>query len=133
MMIKTSPSNWCREFAAEWGEDYQQKYSEASKAIQLFFKDDPENLDWFSRRVGNDPRLVKLAYRLSAMISGYGKPAPGAITATPAANSSLDAQLADFAEGGRHHERWMQGDVSLNNLRLRLYNRKFKGRKVEID
>jgi hypothetical protein len=109
----------------EWGEDYQQKYSEASKAIQLFFKDDPENLDWFSRRVGNDPRLVKLAYRLSAMISGYGKPAAIATPSAPA--KSIDEQIREFDVGGSKYERWANGDRRLDAERQELYRRKFPG------
>ena len=114
---------------AEWKEDFESKYQDASKAVQQFFKNDAEGLEWFSQRIGNHPQAVKVALRLAAIYSGNGMPAP----LPPAQSKSLDDAIKQFEPGGAKHDKWVNGDSRLNDERLSLYNQKYKGQKVVID
>jgi hypothetical protein len=108
----------------EWGDDFETKYEDASKAVQQFFKGDNETLEWLSQRVGNHPVAVKIALRLAAIYSGNGLPQKTAGADTAA----LDAQLKDFEKGGKHFDAWLGGDKKLNDHRIRLYSQRYKGR-----
>jgi hypothetical protein len=110
----------------EWGADYQTKFEDASRAVQQFFKNDDESLQWLSRRIGNHPMAVRLALRLAAIYSGHGLPA-APFTPNPPADKSLDEQIARFSPGGDLHEKWIGGDRQANEQRLALYKKKHPG------
>jgi hypothetical protein len=113
----------------EWGSDFDQKYEEASKAVQQFFKNDDEGLEWFSRRVGSHPQAVKLAYRLAAIYSGNGLPEK---SSAPNA-TALDAELKKFEKGGEYFDRWLGGDTQLNERRIELYRRRHGRQAITLE
>ncbi len=113
---------------AEWGPDFESKYEDASKAVQQFFKNDDESLQWLAARIGNHPMGVKLALRLAAIYSGNGLPEKSGAPNTAA----LDAEIREFQPGGRFYVDWISGDHALQQRRLALYSKRWP-KKITFD
>jgi hypothetical protein len=94
---------------------------------EIFHNDEPL-LRWFEGRVGNHINIIRLADRLSAMLDGHRPQKPAAAPST----SELDAQIADFAPNGKHYAEWLGGNEKLNQLRIRLYSQRHRG-KITIE
>jgi hypothetical protein len=108
----------------EWGSDFDQRYEDASEAVTQFFKNDPEGLEWFARRIGNHPQAVKYALRLAAIYHGNGLPQDS----TGPSTTDIDNALKDFEPGGKHFDAWLGGDRKLNEQRIELYRRRHPGK-----
>jgi hypothetical protein len=110
---------------AELGEEkFTEMYDGASQFAQEFAKYNPEGFEILASRLGNHPEIIKSLYTLKCMMDGCRPQKPAAVPSTAA----VDAELKKFEKGGEHFEQWLGGSKSLNDLRIRLYSQRYKGR-----
>jgi len=107
---------------AQWKENYDQRFAAVSKTVAEIFHDDEPLLKWFGDRLGNHVNVVRIVDRIAAMLDGV-RPQKTAAADTAA----LDAEIKEFQPGGRFHKDWVNGDHALNQRRLQLYSKRYKG------
>ena len=110
---------------SEWGDQYEDRFAAASRVVGEIFHNDEPLLKWFEARVGNHINVVRLADRLSAMLDG-NRPA----RSTAPNTAALNAELKKFEKGGEHFDAWMAGSKFHNDLRIKLYSQRYKGKYV---